>query len=152
MDLRQKINVQLKECLKDKNQAGVSTIRLIMAALKDRDIAARAQGKADGIDENEILSLLQSMIKQREESAKLYDDGGRPELAARERLEISIIQEFLPQQLSEDELCDVVHKFIADNQLDNIKDMGRVMGMLKKDYAGKVDMTKASDIVKKALS
>ncbi len=129
----------------------MSTIRLILAALKDRDIAARGAGKGDGIEETEILSMLQSMIKQRQESAKVYCDAGREELAEREEAEIEIIQGFLPQQLSADEIAEAIDKIIQDTGATDIKDMGKVMGVLKSEYAGQVDMGKAGGMVKQKL-
>lgn len=151
MDKRAEFNAALKDALKGKDQIAMSTIRLILAALKDRDISARGQGKADGVDENEILSMLQSMIKQRQESAKVYCDAGREELAEREEAEIEVIQRFLPKQLSEDELREIVGKIIEDTGASDIKDMGKVMGVLKTQYAGQVDMGKAGGIVKEKL-
>ena len=152
MDKRSEFNAALKEALKAKDQTAMSTIRLILAALKDRDIAARGQGKADGVDENEILSMLQSMIKQRQESAKVYCDAGREELAEREEAEIEVIQKFLPQQLGEEDVSAAIDKIIRENGAADIKDMGKVMGILKAEYAGQIDMGKASGLVKSKLS
>ena len=112
MDKREEFNAALKEALKSKDQTAMSTIRLMLAALKDRDIAARGSGKPDGIEEAEILSMLQSMIKQRQESAKTYCDAGREELAEREAAEIEVIQKFLPAQLGEDELAATIQNII----------------------------------------
>jgi uncharacterized protein YqeY len=106
--MRENIAAAMKQALKDKDQAALGTMRLIMAALKDRDIAARGNGNPDGISDDDILGLLQTMIKQRTESAKMYNDGGRPELAAAEEAEIAIIKEFLPAQLSDDEMSAAV--------------------------------------------
>ena len=141
----------MKEAMKNKNQTALSTIRLINAALKDRDITARGNGKADGIEESEILSMLQSMIKQRQESAKTYCDAGREELAEREEAEIEVIKQFLPQQLSEDEVKAAIQTIIADTGAESIKDMGKVMGVLKSQYAGQVDKGKAGGLVKELL-
>ena len=151
MDKRTEITNALKQSLKDKNKVAMGTIRLMIAAMKDRDIAARGNGKADGIEDSEILSMLQSMIKQRQESAKTYCDAGREELAEREEAEIEVIKEFLPQQLGEDEVNTAIDKIIADIGADNVKDMGRVMGALKKEYAGQIDMGKAGGLVKEKL-
>ncbi len=151
LDKRAQFNAALKEALKSKNQTAMSTIRLILAALKDRDIAARGQGKADGVDEAEILSMLQSMIKQRQESAKIYCDAGREELAEREEAEIEVIQNFLPKQLSQEELEAAIVTIIADTGAASIKDMGKVMGVLKSQYAGQADMGKAGGLVKAKL-
>ncbi len=152
MDIRAEFNAALKEALKNKDQTAMSTIRLILAALKDRDIAARGQGKADGIDDNEILSMLQSMIKQRQESAKIYCDAGREELAEREESEIEVIQRFLPKQMSDDDVSAAIDKIIGDTGAADIKDMGKVMGVLKSEYAGQLDMSKASGLVKSKLN
>lgn len=151
MDIRAKFSAALKEALKSKDQTAMSTIRLILAALKDRDIAARGQGKADGIDDAEILSMLQSMIKQRRESAKVYCDAGREELAEREEAEIEVIQRFLPAQMSESEVGAAIDKIIADTGASNVKDMGKVMAVLKSEYAGRLDMGKAGGLVKGKL-
>lgn len=151
MDKRAEFNAALKEALKGKNQIAMSTIRLILAALKDRDIAARGQGKAEGIEDGEILSMLQSMIKQRQESARIYCDAGREELAEREESEIEVIQNFLPKQLSEQEVAEAIDKIIEQTGAADIKDMGKVMGVLKTEYAGKIDMGKAGGLVKQKL-
>ncbi|MEZ5815238.1 MAG: GatB/YqeY domain-containing protein [Alphaproteobacteria bacterium] len=151
MDIRAKFSAALKEALKSKDQTAMSTIRLILAALKDRDIAARGQGKADGICDAEILSMLQSMIKQRRESAKVYCDAGREELAEREEGEIEVIQRFLPAQMSESEVGAAIDKIIADTGASNVKDMGKVMAVLKNEYAGRLDMGKAGGLVKEKL-
>lgn len=152
MEKREEFTSALKTALKDQNQTTVSTVRLIMAALKDRDIAARAKGHADGIDDNEILSMLQSMIKQRHESAKMYCDAGREELAEREEAEIEVIETFLPQQLGEAEVQGIIQELITEMDAKEIKDMGKVMGALKERYAGQIDMSKASGAVKSALA
>ena len=151
MNKREEFNAALKTALKSKDQTAMATIRLILAALKDRDIAARSKGKADGIGESEILSMLQSMIKQRQESAKTYCDAGREELAEREEAEIEVIQGFLPKQMSEDEVKSAIDKIVEDTGASDIKDMGKVMGVLKSQYAGQVDMGKASGMVKAKL-
>lgn len=151
VDKRTEINTAMKDAMKSKDQTALSTIRLISAALKDRDITARGQGNADGIDDSEILSMLQTMIKQRRESAKVYCDAGREELAEREEAEIEVIQAFLPQQLSDDEVSAAIDKIIADTGAACIKDMGKVMGALKSQYAGQIDMGKAGGAVKAKL-
>jgi len=129
----------------------VSTLRLVSAAVKDRDIAARSEDRCDGITDAEILSILSKMVKQREESAKTYDDNGRPELADREREEISIVREFMPKPLSEDDLKSAIAKIVEESGATCLKDMGKVMGKLKTDYAGRVDMGKAGAVVKSHL-
>lgn len=149
--MRENIADALKEALKAKDQLALSTIRLISAALKDRDIAARGNDNLDGISEEEILSMLQTMIKQRIESAKMYRDGDRPELAANEEAEIGIIKNFLPAQLSQDEMLRAITKAIVETGAGSIKDMGQVMGYLKGHYAGQMDFSSASQEVKTAL-
>ena len=152
MEKREEFNTSLKEALKAKDLVATSTIRLILAALKDRDIASRGQGKADGISEAEILSMLQSMIKQRKESAKIYSDAGRDDLAEREMSEIEIIERFLPAQMDDAQVAKIIEKLIAETGATGIKDMGKVMGVLKTQYAGQIDMGKAGGIVKEKLS
>jgi len=148
---RTRLNEALKEAMRAKKQRAVSTLRLILAALKDRDIAARGRGVTDGIQEDEILSMLQTMIKQRREAIALYEQGGRLELAEQEREEITIIEDFLPKQMSEDEVRDAVRTVIADIGAGGIKDMGRTMAELRTRYAGQMDFGKASGYVKEAL-
>lgn len=150
--LRQRLSDTLKQSMKAKQADTVRTLRLIMAALKDRDIAARPSGNSDGINDDEILSMLQSMIKQRHDSIELYSKGGREELADGERAEIIIIEQFLPQQFSDDEINDAVGGIIADLAASSIKDMGKVMAALKSKYAGQMDFGKASKLVKDRLA
>lgn len=152
MTKREDFNSALKDALKSKDQVALSTIRLIMAALKDRDISARGKGQAEGIDDAEILSMMQSMVKQRQESSKTYRDNDRPELAEREEQEIIVIQKFLPQQMSEEEIQTAITEIIAETGADNIKDMGKVMGVLKSKYAGQLDMAKAGGMIKAKLA
>jgi uncharacterized protein YqeY len=149
--LRQQLNDALKTAMLAKDARVVSTVRLILAALKDRDIAARSRNVMDGITEDEILSMLQSMIKQRRESISLYEQGGRLELAQQEAEEIAIIERFLPRQLSEAETLDAVRAVIAELGAGGLKDMGRVMAALKERFAGTMDFTKASAATKKEL-
>ena len=149
--MRERIAQAMKDALKSKDQATLSTIRLIVAALKDRDIAARSDNNHDGILDDEILSMLQTMIKQRNESAKMYQDGGRPELADAEKAEIVLIQQFLPEQLSKDDIEKAITEAIAQTNAASIKDMGKVMAHLKEHYAGQMDFSAASQMVKAAL-
>ena len=149
--MRENIANGLKEALKAKDQVALSTMRLIVAALKDRDIAARGNDNPDGISDEEILGMLQTMIKQRTESAKMYRDGDRPELAANEEAEIEIIKNFMPAQLSADEMTQAIASSIAKTGASSIKDMGQVMGYLKAHYAGQMDFSYASQAVKAAL-
>jgi uncharacterized protein YqeY len=150
--LRQRLNDALKETLKSKDQIGLSTVRLILAALKDRDIAARGKGNKDGIAEDEILGLLQGMIKQRQESIALYEKGGRLELAEQEKGEIAVIERFLPKQMSEAEMAEAVRAAISETGAQTLKDMGKTMAALKSRYAGQMDFAKASALVKQSLS
>jgi len=149
---REEFSVALKEALKAKDQVTMSTIRLITAALKDRDINARASGNMDGISEPEILSLLMSMVKQRQESSKTYRDANRADLADREDAEIKIIESFLPRQMSDAEAEQAVAKVITETGAAGIKDMGKVMNELKTRYAGQMDMGKVGGVVKQKLS
>jgi uncharacterized protein len=152
MGLREQFNDALKEAMKAKEQRRVSTLRLMLAALKDRDIANRSEESRAGIGDDEILLLLAKMIKQREESAATYDSGGRPELAAAEREEIVIIQEFLPKQMSEAEVEAAAKAAIAEVGASSMKDMGKVIAALKERYAGQMDFAKASSTVKSLLT
>ena len=151
MLLRQELTANVKEAMKAKDSLRVSTLRLVNAAIKDRDIAARSADRCGGIDDAEILSLLAKMVKQREESAKTYEENARPELAERERAEIVIMREFMPKPLSDSEVEDTVKSLIDDMGATCLKDMGKIMGRLKSDYSGRVDMGKAGAIVKARL-
>ncbi|MGJ8563814.1 MAG: GatB/YqeY domain-containing protein [Alphaproteobacteria bacterium] len=148
MALRQELSDSVKTAMKAKDKLRVSTLRLVNAAIKDRDIAARSSDRCGGIDDSEILSLLAKMVKQREESAKTYEDNARPELAERERAEMGIMREFMPQPLSQDEVKVAVQSIIDDMDATCLKDMGKIMARLKTDYSGRVDMGKAGAIVK----
>jgi uncharacterized protein len=150
--LRARFNDELKAAMKAKDQRAVSTVRLILAALKDRDIAARSRGNTEGIGDDEIGDLLQKMIRQRRESIELYQQGKREDLAQQEREEIAIIERFLPQQMSESETAAAVSALIAELGAGSIKDMGRVMAALKQRHAGQMDFSKASALVKERLS
>lgn len=152
MGLRQDLSSNVKDAMKAKDKLRVSTLRLVNAAIKDRDIAARSEDRCGGIDESEILSLLAKMVKQREESAKTYEENARPELAERERSEIEIMREFMPQPLSDDEVKATVASLIDDMGATCLKDMGKIMGRLKTDYAGRIDMGKAGAVVKSHLA
>ena len=150
--LRSQLNDALKVALKQKDSAGTSTLRLILAALKDRDIAARGRGQTEGIEEPEILEMLQKMIKQREDSIEAYDKGGRPDLVEKEKAEIEVIRRFMPQPLSEEETQQVIDGVIAELDATSIKDMGRVMGALKERFPGRMDFGLASRTVKQKLA
>lgn len=149
--LRTRINEAIKTAMKEKDKLRVSTLRLVSAAVKDRDIAARAEDRCEGINDSEILSLLAKMVKQRKESAQTYEENGRPELAEREREEIEIIREFMPKPLSEDEMKTIIAGLVEDSGATGLKDMGKIMGQLKSAYAGRVDMGKAGAVVKSHL-
>ena len=149
--LRTRLRDTLKFSMKEKNERSVSTLRLILAALKDQDIAARGKGNKEGLSDDQILSLLQSMIKQRRESIKLYEQGGRMELAQREAEEIGVIEEFLPEQMSHDEMAIVITRIIGEVGAESLKDMGKAMGALKEQYASQMDFAKASAMVKERL-
>jgi uncharacterized protein YqeY len=149
--IRDDINSALKEAMKAKDERRVSTLRLVNSTLKNADIEARGQGK-DPLGDDGVLGVLQKMIKQRNESAELYDKGGRPELAQQEREEIAIISAYLPKQMSEDEVKAAIAETIRNTGAAGIKDMGKVIGALKGKYAGKIDFANASVLVKAALS
>lgn len=149
--LRPQVSEQLKDAMRAKDERAVSTLRLISAAIKDRDIAARSDGITDGVSDDEILQLLQKMIRQRQESIKMYEEGGRLELAQQEREEIEIIERFLPQQLSKEEITATVDQVIAETGASGMKDMGPLMAALRKRYAGVMDFGKASAVAKQRL-
>ena len=146
--LRPELSQSLKDAMRAKEALTVSTIRLILAALKDRDIAARGDGNSEGLPDEEILQLLQKMIKQRHESIKLYEEAGRVELAAREQGEIDVINRFLPKQLSDEEIAAEVSKVITEIGASSVKDMGRLMSALRERYVGQMDFGKASAAAK----
>jgi uncharacterized protein YqeY len=152
MGLREQINDSLKEAMKAKDQKRVGTLRLVNAALKDKDIAARTETSRELLGDNEILSLLAKMIKQREDSITAYEAGNRPELAAAERNEIAIIRDFMPKQMSAEEAKAAIAKVITELGAASIKDMGKVMAALKERFAGQMDFGKASSAVKEALT
>jgi uncharacterized protein len=152
MSLRAQLNDAMKEAMKAKDAKRLATVRLMLAALKDRDIAARSETNRELLGDDEILTLLAKMIKQREESATAFDTCNRPELAAGEREEIAIIRSFMPAQMDEAAMKDAVQKVIAEVGAGSIKDMGKVMAVLKERYAGQMDFSKASAATKEALS
>jgi uncharacterized protein YqeY len=149
--LRDDINNAVKEAMKAKDERKLGTLRMVNSTIKNADIEARGQGKPPLADA-ELLSLLQKMIKQRQEAVELYDKGGRAELAAQEREEIAIISAYLPKQMSEDEVKAAIGAAIAEINAAGIKDMGKVIGVLKAKYAGQMDFAKASGLVKAALA
>src|ERR1700761_1886270 len=152
MSLRAQLTDAMKEAMKTKDAKRLATVRLVLAALKDKDIAARSAPSRDFLGEDEILGLMAKMIKQREESAAVYRQGGRPELAENEEAEIAIIRSFMPAQMDDAALKEAVAKTIAETGAASIKDMGKVMAVLKERYAGQMDFSKASAATKDALS
>jgi len=149
--IREQIKSKLIEAMKAKDEKTTGTLRLINAAIKDKDIDARSKGNMDGIDDTGVLSLLQTMIKQRRESIDMYTKGGRSDLVASEQAEIDVIQSFLPKQMSDEEVEAAIREIVAQTGASSIKDMGKVMGALKAKYAGQLDMGKASGLIKTIL-
>ena len=152
MSLRERITNGLKDAMREKDAARLSTLRLINAAIKDQDIAARGAGKTEGVNEGEILAILAKMVKQRIDSANVYEEGGRLELAEKERAEIKVIEGFLPRQLSEAEIAAAIDAAIDQTGASSIRDMGRVMGALKAAYAGQMDFGAAGALIKERLA
>lgn len=149
--LRQRLTDALKVAMKRRAVVEVATLRLILAALKDRDIAARTNGDANPIDDDGLLRLLQTMVKQRNEAIALYEQGGRLELAERERDEIAVIETYLPRQLDEAEIEAAVRQVIEDTGASGLKNMGATMAELRRRHAGSMNFAKASDMVKREL-
>ena len=152
MTLRKKINEQFNAALKSKNKTFISTFRLILATIKERDIANRSGGKNEEIKDPEIIKVLRKMKKQRQESADLYKKGGRQELLEAEEAEIKIIDTFLPKQLNEEETKKICKEIIESLGASSIKDMGKIMGQLKQKYSDSIDFSKVNIIVKGLLS
>ena len=152
MSLRDRLSVSLIEAMKAKDATRLLTLRLINAAIKDRDIDARSDGNELGVPEEALLAILSKMVKQRQESARTYEEGGRLELAEQELLEITIVEEFLPRQLSENETEKAIASAIAECGAGSIRDMGKVMGILKVKYTGQLDFGKVGGEVKSQLS
>jgi uncharacterized protein YqeY len=151
MELRARVSTALKEAMKAKDSTRLSTLRLINAAIKDRDIEARGEGKDEGVGDDVVLAIMGKMVKQRQESAKVYEEGGRLELAEKEASEIKIIEDFLPRQLSDDEAAAAIDAAIAQVGAESIRDMGKVMGVLKGKYTGQMDFGKTGPMVKDKL-
>ena len=149
--MRSLLDTNLKEAIKSQEKQRLATLRLINAAIKDRDIAVRSEENTEGVSDSEIILILSNMVKQRKQSIVQYEEGGRIELAERERQEIKIIEEFLPNQLSEQEIREEVSKIIQSKDKLSIKDMGKIMGELKTSFSGRMDFGKASEIVKTLL-
>jgi len=152
MSLRDRLSVSLKEAMKAKDATRLMTLRLINAAIKDRDIDARSEGTDAGVCDDDLLAILSKMVKQRQESARAYEEGGRLELAEKERAEIVIVEEFLPRQLSEQEVEKAIAEAITVSGANSIRDMGKVMGVLKSKYTGQLDFGKVGGMVKAQLS
>jgi uncharacterized protein YqeY len=149
--LRDEINTAVKEAMKAKDERKLSTLRMVNSTLKNADIEARGQGKPP-LSDDDVLGVLQKMIKQRQESVELYDKGNRPELADQERAEIAVISAYLPKQMSEDEVKAAIAATISETGAAGMKDMGKVIAALKAKYAGQMDFGKASGLVKAALT
>ena len=149
--MRSELDANLKEAIKSQEKQRVATLRLINAAIKDRDIAVRSEENTEGVSDAEIILILSNMVKQRKQSIIQYEEGGRVELAEREREEIKIIQEFLPNQLTDEEIHIEISKIIDSHEQLTIKDMGKIMGQLKEEFSGRMDFGKASGIVKALL-
>ncbi len=150
--LRTRLNDALKDAMKTKEQCATATLRLILAALKDRDIAARTNGESEDVSDDQILELLQKMVRQRRESIEAYKKGDRADLVEKEQKEIQIIERFLPKPLSEIETREAIEEVISELEAGSIKDMGKVMGALKQRFPGRMDFGKASAIVKESLA
>ena len=151
MDMRTRINTAMKDAMKAKEAGRLSTLRLITAAIKDRDIDARGEGREDGVSDDEVLAILGKMVKQRQESARMYEEGGRLELAEKERSEIGIIEGFLPRQLDAEEVEEAIAAAIAATGAASLRDMGKVMGELKARHTGQMDFDKVGPMVKARL-
>ena len=150
--MRNELNENLKKAIKAQDKPRISTLRLINAAIKDRDIAVRSEENTEGVSDQEILVILSNMVKQRKHSITQYEEGGRIELAEREKEEINIIEDFLPVQLTVEETKSEINKIISANEDYNIRDIGKVMAELKKKFNGRMDFAKASAIVKALLT
>lgn len=148
--MRDAIDAALKDALKTQDKTRISTLRLIRAAIQDRDIVHRGAGK-DPVTNDEIMQILAKMVKQREESAKAFEEGGRLELAEQERSEITIIRGFMPKQIGEEEVKQACQQVVAELGAEGLRDMGRCMNALKEKYAGQMDFSKASSVVKGLL-
>ena len=152
MDMRERIGVALKDAMKSKDAARLSTLRLINAAIKDKDIALRGEGGDATVGDAEVLAILGRMVKQRQESARAYEEGGRLELAEKELAEIKVIEDFLPRQLDAEETGAAIRAAIAETGATSIRDMGKVMAALKAKYTGQMDFGAVGPMVKDALA
>lgn len=152
MSLRERISTDLKQAMKDKDTTRLSTLRLISAAIKDRDIARRGEGEDRQLTEAELVAILTRMVKQRQDSARAYEEGGRLELVEREKAEIAVIEDYLPRQLREDEIRKAIEKVITETGAQSIRDMGGVINKLKQRHAGQMDFGKVGPMVKARLA
>jgi len=150
--LREKFTTAMKEAMRSKDKSRLGTIRLIMAAIKDRDISMRSESEGGCVGDPEIIAILSKMVKQRNDSIKAYEDAERFDLAEQEQKEILVINEFLPRQMSDDEIDKAVKEAIESSSASGLKDIGKIMAHLKSDYAGKMDFSKASARAKNLLS
>ncbi len=152
MQLRERVNAGLKDAMRSKQTDRLSTLRLVNAAIKDRDIASRGEeGATEGVSDAEVLQILGKMVKQRQESARAFEEGGRLELAEKERAEITVLEEFLPRQLGDKEIDDAINDAISETRAETIRDMGKVMGVLKSKYPGQMDFGAVGQKVKDRL-
>ena len=151
MSLKDKIESDYNNSIKEKDSNSINTLRLIKSAIKDKDISTRTNENKEGISDQEILALLFSLIKQRKDSIEQFQKAGREDLIKNEQSEIDVINEYLPKQKSEDETIDIVNELIKKHNLENLKDMGKLMGFVKKDYPGEVDMGLVGKIAKSKL-
>ena len=151
MEMRERITSGLKSAMKSQDKPRLGTLRLINAAIKDMEIATRGSGNEAGVSDSEVLNILGKMVKQRRESARAYEEGGRLDLAEREQAEIAIIEEFLPKKLSDDEVAEAINNAIAATDAASIRDMGKVMGVLKAKYTGQMDFAQVGPMLKARL-
>ena len=151
MAIREQISDGLKEAMKSKDTARLATLRLISAAIKDKDIDKRSEGSDEGVTGEDVLAILSKMVKQRRESARAYEEGGRLDLAEREHSEITVIEEYLPRKLSDAEVAEAIEKAIEEAEATSIRDMGKVIGRLKAQYNGQMDFGRVGLIVKSQL-
>jgi uncharacterized protein YqeY len=149
--LRTRLNDSMKTAMKSQDKVALSTVRLILAAIKDRDIAARGKGNTEGLSDEEILGVLQTMIRQRQEAAEMYAKGNRPELVEQEKGEIAVIEGYLPKQLTEAEVAEAITRAVAESGAAGMKDMGKAMAALRAKYAGRMDFAKASGLLRAKL-
>ena len=151
MGIRERINIALKDAMKAKEVDRLSTLRLINAAIKDRDISVRTEGRDEGVSDDDLIAIMGKMVKQRHESARAYEEGGRLELAEKELSEIRVIEDFLPRQLTDEEVAEAIEAAIEKVGAETIRDMGKVMGELKKKYSGQMDFGSVGPVVKSKL-